>query len=87
MSKPFILESDRTCSNGTLTLSSTTAFIVKSVGQAAPPRCDNLRADVKSIQSALNRFAPTDGGPLVLLKEDGIFGPKTNAAIFRFQQV
>jgi hypothetical protein len=56
------------------------------VGPAAPPRCRNLPDDVRTVQKALNRFTPLDGGPVEPLKVDGIFGPKTKTAIYHFQK-
>jgi hypothetical protein len=56
------------------------------VGPAAPPRCRNYPDDVRTVQQARNRFTPLDGGPVEPLKVDGIFGPKTKAAIYHFQQ-
>ena len=47
----------------------------------------NHASDVKTIQQLLNKVPQTWGGPNPKLKEDGIIGPKTNAAILRFQQV
>jgi hypothetical protein len=46
----------------------------------------NVRADVLTVQQLLNGVAPEDGGPAPLLAEDGIAGPKTNAAISGFQR-
>lgn len=56
------------------------------VGAAAPPRCQNAPDDVKTIQKALNRFSPLDGGPAEKLVVDGICGPKTKSAIYHFQE-
>ena len=44
---------------------------------------------MRTIQDALNRVtvANAAGGPMPFLAVDGICGPKTNAAIARFQQV
>jgi len=47
----------------------------------------NLRDDVVSIQEALNRITPIQGGPTPALVVDGFVGPKTVAAIERFQKV
>jgi hypothetical protein len=87
MSKPFVFDIDYTCNRSTPPLNGSTAHIKLGVGNAAPPRCYNSPDDVRSIQAALNRFGPTDGGPLEPLKEDGICGPKTKDAIYRFQKV
>jgi peptidoglycan hydrolase-like protein with peptidoglycan-binding domain len=61
--------------------------ISKPVGQG--PLARNLSDDVKTIQQALNRVAlkGEPGGPVPLLAVDGIKGPKTQAAIFNFQQL
>ena len=56
--------------------------IKKSVGQGG----FNEKEDVRKIQRLLNLISPTDGGPLIPLKEDKICGPITIAAIKRFQQ-
>ncbi|MGA7982385.1 MAG: peptidoglycan-binding protein [Chromatiaceae bacterium] len=56
------------------------------VGGRPPPRCRNFSGDVRTIQQALNRFSPLDGGPAVKLAVDGICGPKTNSAIHHFQK-
>jgi peptidoglycan hydrolase-like protein with peptidoglycan-binding domain len=45
----------------------------------------NAKADVLTVQQLLNGVTPEDGGPQPLLAEDGIAGPKTNAAIKKFQ--
>jgi len=46
----------------------------------------NKHADVLAIQKALNKIPPNQGGPDPKLKEDGWIGPKTNAAILKFQK-
>ena len=60
-----------------------------TLGLTAPvggaQRCRNVSADVLAVQRALNSFSPTDGGPSPRLVEDGIYGPKTAAAIQKFQ--
>jgi hypothetical protein len=60
--------------------------ITSAVGRGTPPRCRNLPEDVRTIQAALNRFTPLEGGPAPLLVVDGICGPKTRAAIDHFQK-
>lgn len=45
----------------------------------------NRSADVKRVQELLNRFSPADGGPHPKLEVDGWIGPKTIAAIRKFQ--
>ena len=61
--------------------------ITRSVGQFGA----NVKDDVLKIQKLLNLIAPQDGGPVPAtpeglgLKEDGICGPKTIAAIRAFQ--
>ena len=57
--------------------------IVAAVGLA--PRCRNHGADVRKVQAALNRFPAHEGGPNPQLVVDGICGPKTSAAIRKFQ--
>ncbi|HEY3441397.1 MAG TPA: peptidoglycan-binding domain-containing protein [Paludibaculum sp.] len=57
--------------------------ITMPVGTGAKSR--NLPDDVKAVQEILNRISIANGGPPVPLKVDGIFGPKTNSAIERFQ--
>ena len=61
-------------------------FIRAAVGPASPPRCQNFADDVRTIQQALNRFSPLQGGPLTPLVVDGLFGPKTGGAIRHFQE-
>jgi peptidoglycan hydrolase-like protein with peptidoglycan-binding domain len=53
------------------------------------PLAPNKPDDVRTIQDALDRVtvANAAGGPMPFLAVDGICGPKTNAAIARFQQV
>ncbi len=45
----------------------------------------NRDADVRTVQDALNGVPEADGGPSPLLAVDGISGPKTQAAIQKFQ--
>jgi len=61
--------------------------ISKPVGQGGLAR--NLAEDVKTIQAALNQVTVKGfpGGPMPFLVEDGIKGPKTQAAILNFQKV
>src|SRR5258708_2086262 len=60
--------------------------ISQPVGQGQFAR--NLLDDVRTIQEALNQVTVEGlaGGPIPLLAVDGIKGPKTQAAIFNFQQ-
>ena len=53
-----------------------------SVGSGGVNRFD----DVKRIQEALNKVPPNKGGPVPPLVVDGLSGPKTVAAIWKFQQ-
>ncbi|MDZ7640009.1 MAG: papain-like cysteine protease family protein [Bryobacterales bacterium] len=57
--------------------------ISSSVGQGGV----NRNADVRTVQELLNKVPQTWGGPMLKLAEDGLIGPKTNAAIRRFQEV
>jgi peptidoglycan hydrolase-like protein with peptidoglycan-binding domain len=68
-------------------LSSGPIAISQPVGRG--PLARNKPDDVRTIQEALNRVtvAGAAGGPMPFLVVDGIVGPKTNAAIARFQQV
>ncbi len=52
---------------------------------AVGPSSANHSDDVMTIQMLLNRIAEWRGGPHVLLDVDGIYGPKTKAAIEGFQ--
>ena len=54
-----------------------------SVGQFGK----NLPQDVRLVQSMLNNVPGNDGGPSPALAVDGLIGPKSIAAITRFQQV
>ncbi len=60
-----------------------------SLGLTAPvgsaQRCRNIGSDVLAVQRALNKFTVADGGPSPKLVEDSIYGPKTAAAIQKFQ--
>ena len=56
--------------------------ISASVGQSGI----NRKADVLSIQKALNQIPPNKGGPIPKLKEDGLVGPKSIGAIIKFQR-
>lgn len=60
--------------------------ITAAVGNQPPPRCPNRAGDVRTIQLALNKFTPLEGGPAPPLAPDGIFGPKTRDAIYHFQK-
>ena len=46
----------------------------------------NINSDVKIIQQMLNALKPIEGGPNVMLAEDGLIGPKTQAAITKYQK-
>lgn len=56
------------------------------VGAVPPGAAGNRPDDVRKVQRLLNTFSPGDGGPDPKLAEDGIMGPKTVAAIRKFQQ-
>jgi hypothetical protein len=45
----------------------------------------NIMDDVKAIQAALNAQDVSDGGPIVKLAVDGLVGPRTIAAIEKYQ--
>ncbi len=74
-----LLPSDASASSGPIAIS-------QPVGRG--PLARNKPDDVRVIQEALNRVtvAGAPGGPMPFLKVDGICGPRTNAAIARFQQ-
>jgi hypothetical protein len=46
----------------------------------------NAKTDVLVVQQLLNSTPPEDGGPELLLAEDGLIGPRTQAAIDRYQR-
>src|SRR6185312_8597019 len=46
----------------------------------------NRAADVRVVQELLNNVPTASGGPAPLLVIDGLIGPKTTAAIRRFQK-
>lgn len=46
----------------------------------------NRPTDVLTIQQFLNSLSPIEGGPDIYLKEDSISGPKTQAAIAKYQK-
>lgn len=87
--KRFTTVLDFTCACQTVhpsELKGADVVISAPVGDGPPGRCPNRPADVKTIQQALNRFKPLDGGPLEPLVPDGLCGPKTRKAIGRFQE-
>src|SRR5262245_47509561 len=47
---------------------------------------NNGKADVRRVQELLNSLSPVLGGPDAHLAEDGICGPKTQAAINAYQR-
>jgi peptidoglycan hydrolase-like protein with peptidoglycan-binding domain len=60
--------------------------IQATVGVLPPGGTGNRQDDVRKIQELLNAIKPGDGGPDPKLVEDGFIGPKTIAAIRKFQQ-
>jgi peptidoglycan hydrolase-like protein with peptidoglycan-binding domain len=56
--------------------------IERSVGAGGT----NAKADTLLVQELLNSVPPSEGGPDLLLAEDGLIGPKTQAAINKFQK-
>ena len=60
----------------------TTKPIGGSVGRGGA----NKKADVRIVQAFLNSTPPDEGGPATLLAEDGLIGPKTQAAIDKYQK-
>lgn len=56
--------------------------LTASVGEG----CRNVDADVRNVQTRLNRVSSEAGGPYQKLKVDGACGSRTKAAIFHFQQ-
>ena len=57
----------------------------KPIGGSVGAGGANSKADVVLVQTLLNSVPPAEGGPALLLAEDGIVGPKTQAAINQFQ--
>lgn len=85
-SKMLVMTGDYKCQSCSSTGQNKSALYIRSaVGNASPPRCYNYPEDVKTIQRALNRFSPLEGGPMVPLVVDGICGPLTKKAIYDFQ--
>lgn len=83
----LVLSADFTCTSRVVSGGAGAAVsITAAVGNQPPPRCPNRAGDVRTIQQALNRFTPLDGGPAPPLAVDGIFGPKTRDAIYHFQK-
>lgn len=66
-----------------LPAASSEAQIVSSVGVGG----ENREGDVKRIQVLLNSVSDVSGGPKTRLEEDGDIGPRTIAAIKRFQRM
>jgi Putative peptidoglycan binding domain len=82
-----VLTGDMTCVSRLSGADGGASVVIKAaVGNAAPPRCQNFPDDVRTIQAALNRFTPLEGGPEPRLDEDGLCGPKTRKAISHFQE-
>jgi hypothetical protein len=82
----FVLDADmkcRVCSPNELRAG---AGVVISAPVGAPPRAANVPQDVKTIQVALNRFPPIQGGPAEPLMVDGLMGHRTRGAIKHFQE-
>ena len=95
MTSLFVMRSNFTCtktadrSPGRETAQASDAsepVISAAVGNGSWERCPNRPEDVRSIQQALNRFSPLEGGPQPALVIDGLCGPKTRAAIAHFQK-
>jgi len=61
-----------------------TLGLTAPVGSAA--RCRNAADDVRKVQTALNRFPPSEGGPSPALVVDGKLGPLTMKGITGFQK-
>lgn len=94
MTDLLVMKSDFTCSKtaamptSDLTPGQSDQYqvaISAAVGNGSPKRCPNRLEDVRTIQQALNRFTPVEGGPQSALVDDGLCGPKTRAAIAHFQ--
>lgn len=82
-----VLQTDMTCASRLPPGGGGSSVVIRApVGNANPPRCQNFPDDVKTIQKALNRFTPVEGGPAPRLVADGFCGPKTRKAIYHFQE-
>jgi peptidoglycan hydrolase-like protein with peptidoglycan-binding domain len=57
----------------------------RSISGSVGRKGRNRHDDVVTVQKLLNRTRPTQGGPSPLLDVDGLAGPKTIAAIQKFQ--
>ncbi len=57
--------------------------LIGSVGEGG----DNLKADIVLVQKRLNQVPTASGGPKPSLDADGLIGPRTIAAIRRFQKI
>lgn len=86
----LVMPSVGSCNSVPLVSSGTSAgSIAINLPVGVGPMARNKSDDVRVIQDALNQVTlkGAAGGTLPFLKVDGIIGPKTNAAISRFQQV
>jgi peptidoglycan hydrolase-like protein with peptidoglycan-binding domain len=58
----------------------------RPIGSSVGAGGTNARADTLMVQQLLNSVPREEGGPDLLLAEDGLIGPKTQAAINKFQK-
>ena len=58
----------------------------RPIGRSVGAGGANAKANVVLVQELLNSVPPEEGGPDLLLAEDGLIGPKTQAAINKFQR-
>lgn len=94
--KIFIMKADFTCTSFPATMENSTAVVDKTpatavkisaaVGNASWERCPNYPEDVSTIQKALNKFTPSEGGPEKPLFVNGICDRQTIGAIVFFQK-
>jgi hypothetical protein len=86
---PLIMDIDGLCRRDSLsnnnTLPNTDQLISIDLPVGQGPKAKNLETDVRTIQESLNKVKQIHGGPAVPLDPDGKCGPKTNAAIQKFQ--
>lgn len=89
MPQPIIMHTDGLCRSASLasTLPATDQLISIDLPVGQGSLAKNLPTDVRTIQAALNRIAPLQGGPSIPLVVDGLCGPKTKAAIVQLQRV